>query len=135
MTTQENKVMDDDNWALIIKPKKKLLDLHLNDLWRYRDLIFLFVRRDFVAQFKQTILGPLWFIIQPLITTIMFTIVFGNIANISTDGLPKILFYLSGTVLWQYFSQVLTTTSSTFTQKNRPRDIFAFWCCNLQQRW
>ena len=105
----------DEEWTLIIKPQKGLLDLHLEDLWRYRDLILLFVRRDFVAQFKQTILGPAWFVIQPLITTIMFTIIFGNIAQLSTDGLPKLLFYLSGNIVWTYFSQCLGATSNTFT--------------------
>ena len=104
----------DDVWDLDIEPQSKLLDLHLDDLWRYRDLIYLFVRRDFVAQYKQTILGPAWFVIQPLLTTIMFTVVFGNIAKLSTDGLPKVLFYFSGTVLWSYFSGCLTATSHTF---------------------
>jgi lipopolysaccharide transport system permease protein len=103
-----------ENWNLIIKPKRNLLDIDLKDIWRYRDLITLFVRRDFVAKYKQTILGPLWFIIQPVLTTIMFTIVFGNIAKISTDGLPQILFYMSGIVGWNYFSSCLTSTSSTF---------------------
>ncbi len=103
-----------ENWDLIIGPKTNWFDLHLADIWRYRDLVMLFVRRDFVAQFKQTILGPAWFVIQPLLTTIMFTVVFGNIAKLSTDGLPKMLFYLSGTVLWQYFSSCLNETSITF---------------------
>lgn len=101
-------------WDFIIRPKKRLLDLQLRELWRYRDLILLLVRRDFVAKFKQTILGPAWFIIQPLLATIMFTIVFGNIAQLSTDGLPKMLFYLSGNVLWLYFSSCLTMCSTTF---------------------
>lgn len=105
---------DSENWDLIIKPKSKWFALHLDDLWRYRDLVLLFVRRDFVAQFKQTILGPIWFVLQPLITTVMFTIIFGNIAKLSTDGLPKILFYLSGNVLWMYFAECLTKTSGTF---------------------
>ncbi len=87
-----------EQWTSIIKPKVGWFDIDLKELWQYRDLIMLFVRRDFVSIYKQTILGPLWFIIQPLITTVMFTIVFGNIAKISTDGLPKMLFYLSGTV-------------------------------------
>ena len=104
----------DEDWTLIIQPRAKWFDLHLQDLWRYRDLISLFVWRDFVAQYKQTILGPLWFIIQPLLTTIMFTIVFGNIAQLPTDGLPKMLFYLSGTVVWGYFSNCLNNTSNTF---------------------
>ena len=101
-------------WDFIICPKKLLFDLQLRELWRYRDLILLLVRRDFVAKFKQTILGPAWFIIQPLLSTIMFTIVFGNIAQLSTDGLPKMLFYLSGNVLWLYFSNCLTMCSTTF---------------------
>ncbi len=103
-----------EQWTSIIKPKVGWFDIDLKELWQYRDLIMLFVRRDFVSIYKQTILGPLWFIIQPLITTVMFTIVFGNIAKISTDGLPKMLFYLSGTVTWSYFARCLTGTSNTF---------------------
>ena len=106
---------DTGEWDLILRPRAGWFDLRLGELWRYRDLVLLFVRRDFVAQFKQTILGPAWFVIQPLLTTIMFTIVFGNIAKISTDNLPKMLFYLSGNVLWLYFSQCLTVTAKTFT--------------------
>lgn len=102
------------SWQMIIQPKSGWFDLHLKDLWRYRDLVAMFVRRDFVAQFKQTILGPAWFVLQPLLTTVVFVIVFGNIASLSTDGLPKTLFYLSGNVVWMYFSGVLTTTSNTF---------------------
>lgn len=104
----------DENWDLILEPKARWFSLHLDDLWRYRDLVYMFVKRDFVAQFKQTLLGPLWFVIQPLLTTLVFTLVFGNIARLSTDGLPKLLFYLSGNVLWMYFSGVLTATSNTF---------------------
>ena len=103
-----------DDWSMIITPKRKLLEIDFKELWKYRDLIFLFFRRDFVAKYKQTILGPAWFIIQPLLTTLMFTIVFGNIAGISTDGLPKMLFYMSGTVAWTYFARSLTTTGNTF---------------------
>jgi len=103
-----------ENWNLIIKPKRHLFDIDFKDIWRYRDLIVLFVRRDFVSKYKQTVLGPLWFLIQPILTTLMFTVIFGNIANISTDGLPKILFYLTGIVGWTYFSTCLTTTSNTF---------------------
>jgi lipopolysaccharide transport system permease protein len=106
--------MNEESWDLIIQPKSRWFDLQLRDLWRYRDLVMLFVRRDFVAQFKQTILGPLWFILQPLLTTIMFTIVFGQIAQLSTDGLPKILFYLSGNIVWGYFANCLNNTSNTF---------------------
>ena len=104
----------DTDWDLIIEPRQPWFDLHLQDLWRYRDLIALFVRRDFVALFKQTVLGPVWFVLQPLLTTLMFTIVFGNIAKLSTDGLPKILFYMSGSILWQYFAACLSSTSNTF---------------------
>jgi len=103
-----------ENWDLIIKPKKGFLDIDLKALWRYRDLIGLFVRRDFVSRYKQTILGPLWFVIQPVLTTIMFSIVFSRIAKISTDTLPPILFYMSGTVAWTYFSTCLNSTSNTF---------------------
>ena len=103
-----------DEWDLIITPRKKWYDLQLRDVWRYRDLIMLFVRRDFVSRYKQTILGPLWLIIQPIFTSLIFTVVFGQIARLPTDGLPQILFYLSGTVLWHYFSNCLTGTSNTF---------------------
>jgi lipopolysaccharide transport system permease protein len=105
---------DDTDWSLIIRAKTGWFDLHLADLWRYRDLVTLFVRRDFVAIYKQTILGPLWFIIQPLLTTLTFTLIFGNVAQLSTDGLPKILFYLSGVTAWTYFSDCLMKTSETF---------------------
>ena len=104
----------DHRWQLVIRPRVRWFDLHLGDLWRYRDLVAMFVRRDFVAQFKQTILGPAWFVIQPLLTTLIFIIVFGGIANLSTDGLPRLLFYLSGSVVWMYFSNVLTATANTF---------------------
>lgn len=107
-------IRKEPDWDFIIRPGKGLFDLQLRELWRYRDLIMLFVRRDFVSKFKQTILGPAWFVIQPLLSTIMFTIVFGNIAQLSTDGLPKMLFYLSGNILWLYFSSSLTLCSSTF---------------------
>ena len=105
-----------DDWTMVIRPKRGLLDINMGELWRYRDLIMLFVKRDFVAKYKQTILGPLWFIIQPLLTTLMFTVVFGNIAGIPTDGIPKILFYLSGIVGWTYFSTCLNDTSQTFVK-------------------
>lgn len=102
-------------WSMIIRPKRNLFDLRLGELWRYRDLIGLFVRRDFVAIYKQTILGPLWYLIQPVLTTIIFTVIFGNFAGLPTDGLPQFLFYLSGTVIWGYFAEVLNKTSNTFT--------------------
>jgi lipopolysaccharide transport system permease protein len=101
-------------WTSIIKPITGWFDIHLGELWRYRDLIMLFVRRDFVAVYKQTILGPLWFLLQPLFTTIVFTVIFGRIAKIPTDGLPQILFYLSGIVTWNYFANCLNKTSDTF---------------------
>lgn len=102
------------DWDIEIKPKTKVLSLNFSELWHYRDLIRMFVKRDFSTVYKQTILGPIWFFIQPILTTIMFTVVFGNIANISTDGTPKILFYLAGITLWNYFSDCLVTTSDTF---------------------
>lgn len=101
-------------WDLVIRPHGRWFDLHLADLWRYRDLVLMFVRRDFVAQFKQTILGPAWFVLQPLLTTLVFVVVFGEIAQLSTDGLPRVLFYLSGNVVWMYFAGVLTATANTF---------------------
>lgn len=104
----------DEDWTMIVKPQRSLLDFHFRDLWNYRDLIILFVKRDFVALYKQTILGPLWYLIQPLLTTITFTVIFGRIAKLSTDGMPHILFYLSGITLWNYFAECLNKTSNTF---------------------
>ncbi len=102
------------NWTMVISPKSNMLSLQLEDIWRYKDLLYLFVRRDFVSIYKQTILGPAWFFIQPILTTITYTIIFGNVAGLSTDGLPKMIFYLSGVVCWSYFSDCITTISSTF---------------------
>jgi len=104
-----------EQWDAVIQPHAGWLDLHLRELWRYGDLILLFVRRDFVALYKQTVLGPLWFVLQPLLQTVVFTVVFGRIARLSTDGLPEMLFYMSGTVVWGYFSNSLRLTSETFT--------------------
>ena len=98
----------------IIKPKNKLFEVDFREIWQYRDLYSMFVKRDIITQYKQTILGPLWFVIQPLLTTIMQMIVFGGIAKMSTDGLPQALFYLAGNVCWMYFSDCLNKTSSTF---------------------
>ena len=98
----------------VIKPYKSLFDLRLIELWNYRDLLFMFVKRDFLASYTQTILGPMWFFIQPIFTTLMFVFVFGNIAGVSTDGQPKILFYLSGLVIWNYFSDCLNKTANVF---------------------
>ena len=107
--------MQQENWTTVIKPKTGWFDINLKELVQYKDLIVMFVKRDFKTMYKQTILGPLWIIINPLMTTLMFTIVFGNIANISTDGMPQIVFYMLGTTVWTYFSSCLTKTSSTFT--------------------
>jgi lipopolysaccharide transport system permease protein len=113
-STLDNDYYGADHWTMILRPKKSLFQINLKELWQYRDLIALFVRRDFVAKYKQTILGPLWFIIQPLLTTLMFVVVFGNIAGIPTDGIPQVLFYMSGIVGWNYFSTCLNDTSQTF---------------------
>lgn len=104
-----------EKWDQVIKPHSSLFQLRVGEILRYKDLLFLFVKRDFVALYKQTILGPLWFFLQPIITAITFTVIFGNLAHISTDGVPQILFYLSGITLWNYFSDTLTKTSDTFT--------------------
>ncbi len=106
--------LPEEDWTLVIQPQRHLLDLRLGELWRYRDLVMLFVRRDFVAAYKQTVLGPLWYLIQPLLTTITFTFIFGRVADLPTDGLPQFLFYMSGTVVWGYFSACLLKTSETF---------------------
>jgi lipopolysaccharide transport system permease protein len=103
-----------EEWTSVLGPVSGWFNFSLNELWCYRDLIALFVRRDFIAVYKQTILGPLWFLLQPLFTTIVFTVIFGRIANIPTDGLPPMLFYMAGIVSWNYFSSCLTTTSNTF---------------------
>jgi len=110
-TTNDTK---SENWTTIIRPHSGWFDIHLAEIWRYRDLILLFARRDFVSVYKQTILGPFWFLLQPLLTTLVFTVIFGRVAKIPTDGLPHLLFYMSGIVTWQYFSNCLTKTSDTF---------------------
>ena len=98
-----------------IKPKNKLFEVDFKEIWQYRDLFSMFVKRDIITQYKQTILGPAWFFIQPALTTIMYMVVFGGIAGISTDSLPQPMFYLAGIVVWQYFSDCLNKTSTTFT--------------------
>ncbi|MEI8294329.1 MAG: ABC transporter permease [bacterium] len=100
-------------YEIVIKPSKSWFGLDLAEIWRYRDLLFLLVHRDFVSNYKQTILGPLWFIIQPLITTVIFTIIFGKVAQIPTDGMPPMLFYLAGLLGWNFFSRTLGGTSTT----------------------
>ena len=112
--TSPNLVDRSDTWTEILRPKRGVLDLRLGELWHARDLIMLFVRRDFVSVYKQTILGPLWYVIQPLLTTVVYTVIFGNVAKLPTDGLPQFLFYMSGTVVWTYFAGCLTLTSDTF---------------------
>ncbi len=102
------------NWSIIIQPKQSLLDINFKEIWRYRDLIMLLVKRDFVAFYKQTILGPLWFAIQPILTTAVYVLLFNRVANISTDGAPPILFQMAGITCWMYFSEVLLKTSDTF---------------------
>ena len=101
-------------WTNVISSEHSLFKLNLKEVWDYRDLVYMFVKRDFVSSFKQTILGPLWFFINPIFTTVVYLIVFGNIANLSTDGAPKILFYLAGVTLWNYFSSSLGGTSDVF---------------------
>lgn len=105
----------DNNWDIVITPKRKWYELNLREVYRYKDLVVLFVKRSFNAQYKQTILGPLWYVINPLITSFISTIIFGNIANIKSDGIPYFLFYLVGYTLWNYFSACVNATSATFT--------------------
>lgn len=114
MDNSVKQTVEENGWTEIIEPQHNLLDLQLNEVWRYRDLLLLLVRRDFVATYKQTILGPVWFFLQPIMTTLTFTLIFGRIAGISTDGLPMILFYLAGITLWNYFSECLNRTSTVF---------------------
>ena len=104
----------EQGWTTEIRPKDKLLSVDFKEIWQYRDLMMLFVKRNIITQYKQTILGPLWFVIQPMMTTVMYMVVFGGIAKISTDGLPQPLFYLAGISFWQYFADCLTKTSNTF---------------------
>jgi lipopolysaccharide transport system permease protein len=108
------KTLSEEPWTKVIGPRSGWFDINLANLWNYRDLIVLFVKRDFVAFYKQTILGPLWFLLQPLFTTIVFMVIFGNIAHIPTDGLPQVLFYMCGIVIWNYFADCLNKTSDTF---------------------
>jgi lipopolysaccharide transport system permease protein len=111
-------VIEKEEWTLVVKPKTNWFDLHLRDLWRYRDLMMMFVKRDFVAAYKQTILGPLWFIVQPLCATYLFLFLFSNIAHISTGHVPAILFYLSSLTVWNYFATCFNKTSTTFTSNS-----------------
>ncbi len=115
MSTLSKIKTENQDWTMIIRPQNPWFDLRLDELWRARDLIAIFVWRDFVATYKQTILGPLWYLIQPLLTTITFTVIFGNVARLPTDGLPQFLFYMSGMTVWGYFAACLSKTSITFT--------------------
>jgi lipopolysaccharide transport system permease protein len=103
-----------ESWDLVLKPRNSLLDLHMADVWHYRDLLWLLVRRDFVSFYKQTILGPIWFFIQPLFTTIMYTFIFGNLAGIKTGDVPGPVFYMAGITCWNYFADCITKTSTVF---------------------
>lgn len=105
-----------DKFDVVIVPKTRWFDINLQELWKYRDLITLFVKRNFISLYKQTILGPAWAIVQPLLTTVIFTIIFGSMAGLSADGVPSFLFYMSGTIAWTYFSTCLTNTADTFTR-------------------
>lgn len=109
---------EEEKWDIVIKPKDKLLSVDFQELWRYRDLCSLFVKRNIITQYKQTILGPLWFVIQPAMTVIMYMVVFGGIAGIPTDGIPRPLFYLAGTSMWNYFANCLNSTSNTFVSNS-----------------
>ncbi len=106
--------MKEENWIITITPKNKLLNLNLKEVWRYRDLLLLFVKRDIITVYKQTILGPLWYLIQPLFTSLIFTIIFNNVAGIQTGEIPPFLFNLAGVTIWNYFKECLTATSDTF---------------------
>lgn len=114
MSSKTENQANGEKWDMVITARSKFFTLQLKDLWRYRDLVFMFVKRDFVALYKQTILGPLWYLIQPLLSTTIFTVIFGRIANIPTDGVPHFIFYLSGIICWNYFSECLVATSNTF---------------------
>ncbi|HEY1045658.1 MAG TPA: ABC transporter permease, partial [Bacteroidia bacterium] len=101
-------------YSFVIKPKRTLWEINFKELWQYRDLLMLLVKRDFISVYKQTILGPIWFFIQPLLMTVTFTIIFGEVAKIETGTVPRVLFYLTGITFWNYFSSCLTATSNTF---------------------
>lgn len=109
-----NADMEKHVYQTVVEPRNGWFDFHLKEVWRYRDLVMLFVKRDFVSQYKQTILGPAWAVIQPFFTTIMFSFIFGSLAGLAADGVPSFIFYLSGTVLWTYFANCMTTTANTF---------------------
>lgn len=109
-------IIKESDWDLVIRPKRSLLDIPWLDIWKYRDLWRMFVKRDVITVYKQTILGPAWYVLQPILTTLVFMLVFGRIAGLSTDGVPQVLFYLSGIIIWNYFSESFTNTSKTFIE-------------------
>ena len=114
MTEKDRGPEESRNWDLVITPRKRWLDVDIAGVWRYRELVLLFFKRDFIAFYKQTVLGPLWYLIQPTVTTAAFTLVFSRIARLPTDDVPPALFYMSGIVLWNFFSTCLSKTSDTF---------------------
>jgi len=118
MTRAPMETAPEESWDLIIRPKRHLLDVNFKEIWDYRDLLYMFVKRDIVTVYQQTILGPIWFFIQPILTMLTFVIVFGRIARISTEGVPAPLFYLSGIIIWNYFQDCLLKTSSTFASNS-----------------
>lgn len=111
-------IQNTTDWDLVITSKRGWFDLHLNEVWHYKDLLWIFVKRDFTTFYKQTILGPIWFFIQPLISTIVFTIIFNRVARIPTDGIPPFLFYMSGIIAWNYFANCPTSNSGTFKEND-----------------
>ena len=115
---EEKASVQEEKWDVVIKPKDKLFSVDFKELWAYRDLCSLFVKRNIITQYKQTVLGPVWFVVQPALTILMYMIVFGGIAGIPTDGVPRPLFYLAGTCMWNYFSSCLTSTSNTFVNNS-----------------
>ncbi len=104
------------DYDLIIRPKRHAFDINFKEIWAYRDLLKMFVKRDIITVYKQTVLGPIWFIVQPVLTTLIYIVVFGGIAKISTDGVPQPLFYLAGITIWNYFAESFNTTAKTFTE-------------------
>ena len=122
--------MNNKEWDTIIENRSALFNIDLREVWRYRDLLAMYVKRDIITFYKQTILGPLWFVIQPLFTTIMFMFVFGGIAGISTDGIPQAVFYLAGLVCWNYFQDCLSKCADTYLMRTRlflAKYIFRDW--------
>ena len=126
MRQAEKVDLGSDDWTMEIRPYASAFHFPIKELWEYRDLLFLFVRRDFKTMYKQTILGPAWILLSPLLTTGMFSLIFGRIAGISTDGTPAFLFYMAGNILWNYFSSCLSAASSTFIGNA------GLWCATRQ---